>query len=277
MKRFNLTIMTLLIAVLSQAQGLVDREDNVYVDLSNIGDESVEGFYMVLVKNGYFKMGATPEQPDPDKDEMPAHMVYISKDFYIGETEVTQALWEYVMGENPSKIKDSSSNLPVENITWEDAQAFCRNLSRLTKRKFRLPTEAEWEYAARGGHKGEAQTVYSGGNDLNEVGWYDGNSGYRTHTVKTKKPNVLGIYDMSGNVWEICQDTKELYSKDGAEKTDPIVNGGSNTPKIRRGGSWSDAMNAERVSYRKKIDFDKKKNLHESDGSTGLRLVMEVE
>lgn len=277
MKKLNLTIISILITLLSQAQGLVDRGDNVYVDLANIGDESVEGFYMVLVKNGYFKMGATHEQLNPDKDEMPTHMVFISKDFYIGETEVTQNLWEYVMGENPSKIKDSSSNLPVDNITWEDAQTFCKNLSRLTKRKFRLPTEAEWEYAARGGHKAEEQTIYSGSNDLNEVGWYDGNSNYRSHPVKTKKPNALGLYDMSGNVYEICQDSKEKYDKDGKEETDPMVNSGNDTPKIRRGGAWSEPSKSERVSFRRKMDFDKGKNAHEANSNTGMRLVMEID
>ena len=153
-------------------------------------------FTMVKVDGGTFTMGATPEQgSDAYGDQKPAHQVKLS-DYYIGETEVTQELWQAVMGSNPSNFK--GSNLPVEEVSWNDGQ------------KFRLPTEAEWEYAARGGAKSRGYK-YSGSNNIGDVAWYIDNSGFKTHSVKTKSPNELGLYDMSGNVWEWCQDWYDSY------------------------------------------------------------------
>ena len=157
-------------------------------------------FTMIRVEGGTYTMGATSEQgSDAWNAEKPAHSVSVSS-FYIGETEVTQALWQAVMGSNPSSFKGRSQR-PVETVSWDDCQTFISKLNSLTGKNFRLPTEEEWEYAARGGNKSR-HTKYSGSSDVGSVAWYGGNSGGQTHDVKTKQPNELGIYDMSGNVAE---------------------------------------------------------------------------
>lgn len=197
-------------------------------------------FKMIRVQGGTFTMGATSEQGSDAYDwEKPAHKVTLST-YYIGETEVTQELWKAVMGSNPSYFK--GDNLPVEKVSWDDCQEFIRRLNQLTGKKFRLPTEAEWEFAARGGTK-SAGYKYSGSNDINAVAWYTVNAydkgisspDYGTHVVKTKKPNELGIYDMSGNVLEWCSDWSGDYT--GATQTNPQgASSGSN--RVIRGGSW---------------------------------------
>lgn len=160
-------------------------------------------FTMIQVEGGLFTMGATPEQGnEADSDEKPAHQVTLSS-FMIGQTEVTQELWEAVMGSNPSRFE--GAKLPVEQVSWNDCQEFVTKLNALTGQHFRLPTEAEWEYAARDGSKSQGYK-YSGSNNLDDVAWYGGNSGGKTHEVATKRANELGIYDMTGNVWELCQD-----------------------------------------------------------------------
>ena len=201
-------------------------------------------FKMVYVAGGTFTMGATSEQgSDAYSDENPAHRVTLGN-YYIGETEVTQALWEEVMGSNPSHWKGAS--LPVEEVSWEDCQEFVRRLNARTGRHFRLPTEAEWEYAARGGSKSRGYK-YSGSNTIGEVAWYDDNSGSKTHPVAQKRPNELGIYDMSGNVWEWCSDWYGNYSS--SAQTNPT---GPNTGTYRvfRGGSWYSCAGYCRVSIR---------------------------
>lgn len=201
-------------------------------------------FKMVRVEGGTFTMGATSEQgSDADSDESPAHRVTLSS-YYIGETEVTQALWEAVMGNNPSNWKGAS--LPVENVSWEDCQNFIRELNRMTGKSFRLPTEAEWEFAARGGNKSQG-CKHSGSNAIDKVAWYDGNSGGKTHEVRTKSPNELGIYDMSGNVWEWCQDWKGSYSS--SAQTNP-TGPSSGSIRVLRGGSWNSLARSCRVSFR---------------------------
>ncbi len=200
-------------------------------------------FTMVAVKGGTFQMGATSEQKKFYKDEQPVHSVTLS-DYYIGETEVTQALWTAVMGSNPSYYK--GDNLPVESVSWDDCQTFIRKLNQLTGATFRLPTEAEWEYAARGGNKSRGYQ-YSGSNNLNDVAWYTSNSGSKTHAVKTKQPNELGLYDMSGNVYEWCQDWYGSYSS--RAQTNPTgPSSGSN--RVNRGGSWGRNARGCRVSNR---------------------------
>ena len=198
---------------------------------------------MVYVEGGTFTMGATSEQQNPEDDEKPTHRVSLSS-FYIGKYEVTQALWKAVMGSNPSNWK--GDNLPVENVSWNDCQTFLRKLNAMTGKNFRLPTEAEWEYAARGGNRSRGYQ-YSGSNVLSDVAWYDDNSGRKTHNVGTKAPNELGIYDMSGNVWEWCQDWKGSYSS--SAQTNP-KGPSSGSYRVDRGGSWFNFAWSCRVACR---------------------------
>ena len=180
-----------------------------------------------------------------DYDEKPVHQVTLTKDYYIGETEVTQELWTAVMWSNPSSFK-GSDQLPVESVSWNDCQAFITKLNELTGKNFRLPTEAEWEFAARGGNASEGYT-YSGSNTLGDVAWYFSNSSRKTHEVATKAPNELGLYDMSGNVWEWCQDWYGSYSSD--VQTDP-TGPTSGSARVVRGGGWSIDDYDCRVAYR---------------------------
>ena len=160
-------------------------------------------FRMIAVEGGSFMMGATPEQGDDAREnEKPAHKVTVD-DFFIGETEVTQKLWFAVMGNNPSYFQDDEGNRPVENVSWNDAQVFVKKLNEITGQQFRLPFEAEWEYAARGGKK-STNKKYAGSDNLDEVAWHVDNAGSQTHPVARKLPNELGLYDMSGNMWEWC-------------------------------------------------------------------------
>ena len=229
-------------------------------------------FKMIHVEGGTFTMGATSEQgSDAESDEKPAHQVTLSS-YSIGETEVTQALWQAVMGSNPSYFK--GSDRPVEQVSWDDCQKFISKLNALTGKTFRLPTEAEWEYAARGGKKSQGYK-YSGSNSLDNVAWYGDNSGDETHLVKTKSPNEIGLYDMSGNVWEWCQDwygdyrasaqtsptrprqTAVLRRGDyrASAQTNP-TGSSSGFYRVYRGGSWDYyAMNC-RVSFRHRLTPD---------------------
>ena len=189
-------------------------------------------FEMVEVRGGTFRMGATSEQGSDAYDgEKPVHSVTLSG-YYIGKTEVTQALWKAVMGSNPSEFK--GDDLPVESVSWYDCQEFIRELNALTGQNFRLPTEAEWEFACRGGNNSRGYK-YSGSNYIDNVAWYDGNSEDKTHPVATKLPNELGIYDMSGNVWEWCSDWNGKYSS-GAQTNPKGPYDGSY--RVIRGGSW---------------------------------------
>ena len=239
----------------SLSQGMVSSSSVLPIEVKGIT------FNMVRVEGGTFDMGATPEQVNPFDNEKPVHQVTLSS-YYIGETEVTQALWQAVMGSNPSEFK--GGNLPVEKVSWDDCQTFIERLNTITHRKFRLPTEAEWEFAARGGNKSR-YTQYSGSDNLDEVAWYDRNSNDKTHPVKSKKANELGIYDMSGNVWEWCQDWFGKY--DSSPQNNPTgPDGGSN--RVCRGGSW--LLNARicRLSYRFNISPGRRND------SLGLRLVL---
>ena len=186
---------------------------------------------MVYVSGGTFTMGGTSEQgSDAYDDEKPTHNVTLSS-YYICKYEVTQALWRAVMGSNPSNFK--SDNLPVECVSWNDCQTFINRLNSYTGRNFRLPTEAEWEFAARGGNYSR-HYKYSGSNYIGDVAWYDDNSVNRTHPVGTKQPNELGLYDMSGNVYEWCSDWYGSYSS--YSQSDPTgPNSGSD--RVARGGS----------------------------------------
>lgn len=234
-------------------------------------------FSMVHVEAGAFLMGNIWGE----KDEQPAHVVTLS-DFCIGQTEVTQELWEVVMDKNPSAFK--GANRPVECIGWEDCQKFIQKLNKLTGRQFRLPTEAEWEYAARGGRLTKGYT-YSGSNNINDVAWYMENSGdkYVTlgeakesgyddkcrqpHDVGTKLANELGIYDMSGNVSEWCEDFYGCYSSDAQfNPTGPSTG----TVHVYHGGSWGTHQNFCRPSARGKKPYPSSR-----DYDLGLRLALQ--
>ncbi len=227
--------------------GVVTVESETRTFKTNYPNEfTVNGvsFEMVYVEGGTFEMGATSEQgSDAESKEKPVHRVTLS-DYYIGKYEVTQELWKAVMGSNPS-LNIGSQN-PVESVSWNDCQEFISRLNSLTGRTFRLPTEAEWEYAARGGNKSR-HYKYSGSNNIDDVAWYGHYGAYYTYPVGTKSPNELGIYDMSGNVWEWCSDWYGSYSS-GAQ-TNP-QGPASGSRRVSRGGSWGfDARNC-RVSFR---------------------------
>ena len=216
---------------------------------------------MIKVEGGTFTMGATDEKDNPYSGDKPTHQVMLST-YYIGETEVTQALWKAMMGSNLSYFY--GDNLPVENVSWNDCQDFLSKLNVKTGRHFRLPTEAEWEFAARGGNKSNG-TRYSGSNNIDEVAWYDGNSVSMTHPVKTKKANELGIYDMAGNVWEWCYDWYDAYSSNAqTNPTGPI----SGENRVGRGGGWNGGARFCRSACRG-YDLPVK-----SDGYLGFRLVL---
>ena len=223
-----------------------------------VGDVS---YRMIPVSGGTFTMGATSEMWEPESFEKPTHQVTLSS-YSIGETEVTQALWKAVMGSNPSYFK--GDNLPVEQVSWDDCQTFIRKLNGLTGQHFRLPTEAEWEFAARGGNQSR-HTQYSGSDNIDDVAWYASNSGIKTHPVKTKQPNELGIYDMTGNVWEWCQDRFGSYNS--YAQTNP-TGASSGSDRVNRGGSWHSYPWSCRSSVRSYYTPD--------DGGyhLGLRLVL---
>lgn len=253
-----------------------DRMESYNYDEITTAEYSVGGvsIKMVEVVGGTFLMGAQTADSTKDNydyeaetDESPVHEVTVS-DFYIGETEVTQGLWEAVMkysgtcadgssmsayasdvwlGTNPSTSYGLGREYPAYYVSWEDiVNIFLPRLNKITGATFRLPTEAEWEYAARGGNQSQGYK-YSGSNTIEDVAWYYNNSASSTHPVGTKQPNELGIYDMSGNVWEWCSDWSGSYT--ATAQTDPT---GSSTgsSRVLRGGSWYGDAQGCRVSNR---------------------------
>lgn len=222
----------LLLGCASKTYTLQEIYDNSPQELTfTVGEAS---FTMKKVDGGTFQMGATIEQKnDARENEYPVRSVKLQP-FYIGETEVTQNLWYAVMGRNPSRWK--GNDLPVEEINWDDCQVFILRLNQMTAQKFRLPTEAEWEYAARGGHKSMSYK-YAGSDNIEDVAWYHNNSGIRTHPVKSKLPNELGLYDMNGNVYEWCQD---VFVEPYRSCID--------CSHVMRGGCWQNAARDCRVS-----------------------------
>ena len=218
-------------------------------------------FEMVYVEGGTFTMGATSEQgSDAGSDEKPTHSVTLS-DYSIGKYEVTQALWEAVMGTTVRQQRDKANTswsiygegnqYPMYYISWDECQTFISKLnsllsSQLGGKRFALPTEAQWEFAARGGKKSQGYK-YTGSNSISSVTWYYDNSGSSTHEVGTKSPNELGLYDMSGNVWEWCQDWYGSYSS--SSQTNP-VGPSRGSYRVFRGGSWFNDARDCRVSFR---------------------------
>jgi len=192
-------------------------------------------FTMVRVAGGTFTMGASSGDSEAHDNEKPAHQVTLSS-YSIGETEVTQALWQAVMGSNPSHFTGNLQR-PVERVSWNECQAFIRKLNSLTGATFRLPTEAEWEYAARGGSQSIGYK-YSGSDNLGSVAWYSDNSSGTTHPVKGKQPNELGLYDMSGNVWEWCADWYDSSYYSSSPSSNP-KGPSAGSYRVNRGGSWN--------------------------------------
>ena len=197
---------------------------------------------MVYVEGGTFQMGSTISDYS---DEKPVHTVTVLS-FYIGKTEVTQEQWQTVMGNNPSEFKDAKR--PVERVSWDDCQEFITKLNTLTGKRFRLLTEAEWEFAARGGNQSQGY-IYSGSNTIDDVAWYGSNSGSTTHNVGKKAPNELGLYDMSGNVWEWCQDWHDYSYYDNSPQANP-TGPSSGAYRVCRGGGWSLGIEYCRAAYR---------------------------
>jgi len=229
-------------------------------------------FEMIKVKKGTFLMGS-----DEDSREKPIHAVTVSS-FFLGRIPVTQAIWQSVMGENPSNFK--GLNRPVERVSWYDTQVFLKKLNALTGKTFRLPSEAEWEYAARGGKYVSVKNKglrYAGGNKLKEVGWYHVNSHRETKPlnialpgsekmVDLKLPNTLGLYDMNGNVWEWCADRWHDDYNGAPDDGSAWTTGGYADRRVVRGGSWDSYDSDARVSFRNWDDTN------DRDSVIGFRL-----
>jgi len=243
------------ITIISDSEGVENQHVTVWQEGINLIEPE-----MIFVQGGTFTMGCTSEQGDDCDDyELPAHQVTLSN-FYIGKFEVTQAQWRSVMGDNPANFK--GDNYPVEQVSWNNIQEFIYKINLVSGKQYRLPTEAEWEYAARGGNSGSS-FKYSGSNIVGNVAWYDDNSDNRTHTVGGKSPNQLGIYDMSGNVWELCSDWYDDYNSN--PQNNPI-GPSSGDFRVCRGGGWNNSAGGMRVSNRSYSYLDSRNN------QTGFRL-----
>ena len=221
-------------------------------------------FTMNYVRGGTFMMGAADNDAMAEADEKPAHIVSVA-DYYIGETEVTQDLWKAVMGDNPAKFK--GENCPMENVSYNDCQSFVEKLSRMTGRHFRLPTEAEWEYAARGGNRSKGY-MYAGANDTASVAWLNTDSLWARHMpIATKRPNELGLYDMSGGVWEWCDTMYEPYQGSRANWFNRLIR---KRFKVVRGGGFRGYARYARVTNRYAVAAWR------NDHTVGLRLAMQL-
>jgi formylglycine-generating enzyme required for sulfatase activity len=221
-------------------------------------------FTMKYVMGGTFTMGAADNDAMAEADEKPAHIVSVA-DYYIGETEVTQELWKAVMGDNPAKFK--GENCPMENVSYNDCQSFVEKLSRMTGRHFRLPTEAEWEYAARGGNRSKGY-MYAGANDTASVAWLNTDSLWARHMpVATKRPNELGLYDMSGGVWEWCDTMYEPYQGSKGNWFNRLIR---KRFKVVRGGGFRGYARYARVTNRYAVAAWR------NDHTVGLRLAMQL-
>jgi formylglycine-generating enzyme required for sulfatase activity len=209
---------------------------------------------MVSVPGGTFVMGSPTSEAGRDQDEGPPTAVTVQS-FYMSEYEVTQAQYKAVMGTSPSNFK--SDDLPVDTITWDNAVQFCQKLSAGTGRDYRLPTEAQWEFAARAGTTGP----WAG--DLDAIAWYRGNSESRTHPVGQKRPNAFGLYDMNGNVWEWCESKYKPYPYKGDDGREDLQ---GNEVRVMRGGSWDNTAASCRSAYRRRVIPDVR--------SIGFRIIL---
>lgn len=243
---FSISILCLTMSGLAQNE-VIQLNDSVSLE-------------MIFVEGGTFVMGSD----EGKKDARPAHEVELS-DFFIGKFEFTQEQWIAIMGENPSELE--CMNCPVNDMSWEQLMEMIKKLNHLSGRKFRLPTEAEWEYAAQGGNQTKG-FLYSGSNNIEEVAWLKPNGGDHQHAVGQLKPNELGLYDMNGNAWELCQDwyDKKFYQR--SPRKNP-VNETLAKYRVSRGASWMSPAHYCERHYRN-TDHP-----HHKRGNGGFRLVME--
>jgi formylglycine-generating enzyme len=216
------------------------------VQTGNTYKDPNTGMEFVLVKGGCYQMGDT--FGGGGSDEKPVHEVCVD-DFYIGKFMVTQGQWKAIRGNNPSGYSNCGDNCPVEQVSWNDAQEFIRFMNQRTGKTYRLLTEAEWEYAARSGGKNEKWAGTSNESELGDYAWYNANSGKQTHPVGQKKPNGLGIYDMTGNMWEWVQDIYSSFAYSSHTRNNPIYTG-SGANRVLRGGRYFDDPRSVRAAYR---------------------------
>ena len=253
---------------------ILEAQEDITITVNGVS------FVMKYVEGDKFVMGAQSEahrwanfDSEAMGDETPPHFVTLSS-FYMGETEVTQGLWEAVMGTTAEQLRDNANlewplrgvgaNYPIYYVSWEDCQAFVAKLNELTGKAFRLPTESEWEFAARGGKKSNGDK-YSGSKHMGLAGWYYMNSASSSHPVKEKAANELGLYDMSGNVWEWCSDWYGAYPR--LHQIDP-QGPAEGRERVLRGGGWAYYASRCRVSFRFKFDPE------HSNNSFGFRLAL---
>jgi formylglycine-generating enzyme required for sulfatase activity len=264
--------------VIDIAAEYLASDDRMPTERNKMGDtwvEPVTGMHFSWVPSGTFSMGPGKWDPDGKKDEYPAHTVDIDG-FWIGTYLVTQAIWKKVMAgtfwkkvrphsNNPSCFK-SGPDYPVEQVSWNEANEFIQKIISLNKGKylFRLPTEAEWEYAARSCGKFQK---YAGGKNLDAVAWYSANSGMATRPVGKKQPNAIGLFDMSGNVYEWCLDAYSETAYKNHAASNPLI-AGEGPKRVIRGGSWSNSFNEMRCTYRACVNQEFKGNY------IGFRMVM---
>jgi sulfatase modifying factor 1 len=243
--------------VLEEQDQLVGKE--IRFKVMAIGKSFVEP-EMILVKSGNFQMGSNRNQ-----NEMPIHKVSLNS-FYISKFEVNQALWEEIMGSNPSKF-NTCMQCPVEMVSWMDVQNFLMEIYYRTGKKYRLPTEAEWEYAAQGGERG-GNYIYSGSNNIQDVAWFYYNSNSTTHRSGGKAANVMRVFDLTGNVWEWCSDWYGEYPN--AQLKDP-KGPVSGTQRVVRGGGWDNEDFESTITTRYRYEIDTKSD------NLGFRLVLPIE
>lgn len=238
MKRLSLCTAALLAMVIALPAHAGEKKHPAAAQESASSDDPVRN--MVSIAAGSFLMGSN----NGDPDEKPAHRVTISYVFEIGKTEVTQGQWRAVMGENPSQFNRCGDDCPVEQVSWDEVQSFIKRLNMKTGKAYRLPSEAEWEYACRAGGNDE----YCGGNDVASLTWFKDNSGGKTMPVAKKTPNAWGLYDMSGNVYEWVQDDYHSTYKGAPTDGSAWIGGGKH--KVLRGGSWDSIAEKLRAANR---------------------------
>ncbi len=255
---FVLSVLVLSVAAFGEpAKNATSSAESRYIDPAT-------GMEFVLVKGGCFDMG--DGFGDGYSDELPVHRACVN-DFFIARTVVTQDQWKAIMGTNPSSFPGCGGNCPVEKVSWNDSQRFIYELNKRSNRKFRIPTEAEWEFAARSGGKKEKWAGTSSEQELKDYAWYAANAGKQTHPVAAKKPNGLGLYDMTGNVWQWVADWYDgSYYK--ASPQDNPQGPPSDIHRVLRGGSWSSGPKDIRTSDRYNHGPDRR------DNDMGFRLVL---